>query len=177
MSAHENEKDVGDLTPLIDIAFLILIFFMCLPFRTLDGKLQAHLPLAKGPDISLDRPPEELKLSVHIVGRDEQLRSWGPELKVPAPTRAVYRYGGGTESEDLKDVLEFIRRGKRAATPQNSLVVRGEIKAGPRVPHKYVIAVLNRFAEAGVMDVDYYGTQIPGRNALLARRLPYPRVR
>ena len=48
MTALENEKAVGDLTPLIDIAFLILIFFMCLPFRDLDGKLAPFLPQGNG---------------------------------------------------------------------------------------------------------------------------------
>ena len=33
-----NEKMEVELTPMIDVAFLILIFFMCLPFKTLDGE-------------------------------------------------------------------------------------------------------------------------------------------
>ena len=37
----KNEKLKVELTPMIDVAFLILIFFMCLPFKTLDGKLAA----------------------------------------------------------------------------------------------------------------------------------------
>ncbi|MHC4341048.1 MAG: biopolymer transporter ExbD, partial [Planctomycetota bacterium] len=32
------------LTPLIDVAFLVIIFFMALPIKRLDGKLSAHMP-------------------------------------------------------------------------------------------------------------------------------------
>ena len=34
--------------------------------------------------------------------------------------------------------------------------------------------VLNRFAAQGVRNVDFYGTQIPGKRALDAPSLPYP---
>ena len=40
----QEEEIKLELTPMIDISFLILIFFMCLPFKTLDGKLAAFLP-------------------------------------------------------------------------------------------------------------------------------------
>ena len=51
-----------ELTPMIDICFLIIIFFMCLPFKTLEGKLQAFLPTDKGINpIPLD-PPNEIKI-------------------------------------------------------------------------------------------------------------------
>jgi biopolymer transport protein ExbD len=37
-----------DMTPVIDMSFLLIIFFICLPFKTLEGKLQAFLPTNKG---------------------------------------------------------------------------------------------------------------------------------
>ncbi|MDF1837417.1 MAG: biopolymer transporter ExbD, partial [Planctomycetota bacterium] len=34
-----------DMTPMIDVTFLLLIFFMCtLKFKVLEGKLTAYLP-------------------------------------------------------------------------------------------------------------------------------------
>ena len=53
-----SEDDQTDLTPLIDVAFLIIIFFMCLPFKTLDGKLAAFLPTDKGMAPTPTKPPE-----------------------------------------------------------------------------------------------------------------------
>ncbi len=58
------------LTPMIDVSFLILIFFMCLPFKTLEGKLQAFLPTDKGINPTPQEPPNEFKVSVHIVARN-----------------------------------------------------------------------------------------------------------
>ena len=43
---HDEER--LRLTPLIDVAFLVLIFFMALPMKRLDGKLSAHLPTETG---------------------------------------------------------------------------------------------------------------------------------
>ena len=175
MTAPENEKAVGDLTPLIDIAFLILIFFMCLPFRTLDGKLAGFLPTERGITVEAFQPPERFLIKIHILGRDERLRDWGPGERVPAPTRVLYKFESGRVTDDLDEVASHIRRMKRAAAPLERTMVQGEVKAGPRIQHKYIIAVLNRFAEERIEKVDFYGTQIPGGPALRARTLPYPR--
>ena len=66
-----------ELTPMIDMAFLIIIFFMCLPFKTLEGKLSAFLPTDKGINPIPQEPPNEIKVSVHIVARKEKPRDWG----------------------------------------------------------------------------------------------------
>ena len=50
-----KKKDLGrdecemEMTPMIDVVFLLLIFFMCtLRFKTLEGKLAAYLPRDAG---------------------------------------------------------------------------------------------------------------------------------
>ena len=43
------EKADMDMTPMIDVTFLLLIFFMCtLHFKTLEGMLQSYLPKDQG---------------------------------------------------------------------------------------------------------------------------------
>ncbi|MEL6716433.1 MAG: biopolymer transporter ExbD, partial [Planctomycetota bacterium] len=40
-----DEKHELEMTPMIDVTFLLLIFFMCtLKFKVLEGKLGAYLP-------------------------------------------------------------------------------------------------------------------------------------
>ena len=73
----ESEQMETDLTPMIDVAFLIIIFFMCLPFKTLDGKLQAFLPTEKGLNPTPEKPPELFFIKIHIVGREEKERELG----------------------------------------------------------------------------------------------------
>ena len=165
-----------ELTPLIDVAFLILIFFMCLPFKTLDGKLQAFLPTEKGLNPTPEKPPEPFWIKVHIVGRKEMPREWGPEgtLTVQMPTEVKYRFNQG-ETDSLAEVSAYIRKMKRDSQSVPDANVTGEIKAGHKVPHKFIIAVLNKFAENRVEKVDFYGTQLPKANQLKAKYLVYPK--
>jgi len=46
------------LTPLVDIAFLILIFFMTLPMKQLDGKLLMQLPKHGFEPVPSEPPPK-----------------------------------------------------------------------------------------------------------------------
>jgi len=173
---HEmsEEKQELNLTSMIDISFLIIIFFMCLPFKTLEGKLQAFLPTDKGINPTPQEPPLEIKVSVHIVARNEQMRPYGPEGKMFAmPTEIKYRFGD-QETDDLKKVAAYIKEAFKAAGTDTNTKVLGEIKAGHKVPHKYVIAVLNKFAEANMQKVDFYGTAIPPKELRQKLFLPYP---
>ncbi len=72
---EENTKNNADMemTPMIDVTFLLLIFFMCtIKFKTLEGKLSAYLPKDKGVNpVPQDEPPEppiEVKLNVRKEG-------------------------------------------------------------------------------------------------------------
>ena len=45
----EQEEVTLSMTPLIDVTFLLLIFFMCaMKFKTLERKVAAHLPTNRG---------------------------------------------------------------------------------------------------------------------------------
>jgi biopolymer transport protein ExbD len=166
-----------EMTPMIDMSFLLIIFFMCLPFKTLDGKLAAFLPTEKGINpIPVELPPE-IKVSVHIVARKEVAGTWNGK-PVQKPTEFKYKFEGRPETDNLADVGRWIDEGhKKAASAENVRVV-GEIKAGHKVPTKYVVAVLNKFAEAGLTKVDFYGTAVPDAKLKgygpKTNPLPYP---
>jgi hypothetical protein len=166
-----------ELTPMIDMSFLILIFFMCLPFKTLEGKLLAFLPTDKGINPVPQEPPNEIMVSVMINPRKEEPRKWGAngEVTVNMPTEVFYKFGD-RETQDLKTVGSWIADAKKAAAASggNNAVVKGEIKAGHKTPHKFVVAVLNKFTEAGLEKVDFYGTAIPGPELRKLQLLPYP---
>lgn len=177
----ESEQMETDLTPMIDVAFLIIIFFMCLPFKTLDGKLQAFLPTEKGLNPTPEKPPELFFIKIHIVGREEKERVWGDpngtQEKVLMPTKVMYKLADGQTTEDISAVSGYIRRLKNEAAKLPEAEVRGEIKANHKIPHKFIVAVLNKFAEAGLEKVDFFGTEIPKKKTLDAPILPYPKKR
>jgi len=181
MSMKSLKKELSapmemNMTPMIDVSFLLIIFFICLPMKMLEGKMQAFLPTDKGINPTPTEPPLEIKVSVHIVARAEQMKPYGPpgaQVAVPMPTEFRYKIGND-ETGSLKDVYDYIKKAYTAVKDTPEAKITGEIKAGHKVPHKFVIAVLNKFAEAGLEKVDFYGTAIPPQSLRTANYLPYP---
>ncbi len=55
----ENSEPVLEMTPMIDVTFQLLIFFMCtIKFKVLEGKLAAYLPKDVGVNTSPAEPIE-----------------------------------------------------------------------------------------------------------------------
>jgi biopolymer transport protein ExbD len=179
-----GENPEMQMTSLIDMSFLLIIFFICLPMKTLEGKIQAFLPTDKGINPIPTEPPLSLKVSVHLLAREEQPRLYPPtppkgktlsvqQIQVTMPTKIMYKIGD-VETGDLKVVAEYIKKGYAAIKDTPDAQITGEIKAGHKVPHKYIVAVLNKFAEAGMEKVDFYGTAIPPKSLRQLTTLPYP---
>jgi biopolymer transport protein ExbD len=165
-----------NMTPMIDVSFLLIIFFICLPMKQLEGKIQAFLPTDKGINPTPTEPPLEIKVSVHIVARAEQTRPYGPkgsEVTVQMPSQFRFKIGS-EETASLAEVYDYIKKAYAAVKDTPNAKITGEIKAGHKVPHKFIIAVLNKFAEAGLEKVDFYGTAIPPQNLRKSSHLPYP---
>jgi biopolymer transport protein ExbD len=175
---HEEEGKL-ELTPLIDVGFLILVFFMCLPFKTLEGKLQAWLPEG-GIHPRPVTPLPELRIDIAVLPRAFREVERGPaghRRTLRVPTEVTYRFvSRGERADSLDQVLRWIREAQRQATigPTADLPVVGEIRAERTVPHMHVVAVLNKFAEAGVKQVNFFGAQLPGQAERRALFLPYP---
>lgn len=177
-----------NMTPMIDVSFLLIIFFICLPMKLLEGKIQAFLPTDKGITPTKQEPPLEIKVSVHIVARGEKQMLYPPpppegkEDRVPRGMEMVpqeFRYKVGNSAEDvgnLREVYDYIKRAYTAGRDNPDAKIVGEIKAGYKVPHKYVIAVLNKFAEAGLQKVEFYGAAFPPPNLRKSPFLPYPKA-
>jgi len=165
-----------NMTPMIDVSFLLIIFFICLPMKLLEGKMQAFLPTDKGINPTPAEPPLEIKVSVHIVARAEKNATYGPEgaqTTVAMPTEFRYKIGND-ETASLREVADYIKSAYTAVRDTPDAKITGEIKAGHKVPHKFVVAVLNKFAEAGMQKVDFYGTAIPPKELRSKNYLPYP---
>ena len=63
---EKNGEAKMDMTPMIDVTFLLLIFFLCLEFKTLEGKLATNLPKDVGVNKSKAEPIEKLDLRIEI---------------------------------------------------------------------------------------------------------------
>jgi len=57
-----------EMTPMIDVTFLLLIFFMCtIKFKTLEGKLSAYLPKDVGVNTSPAEPKEKIEVEIRVI--------------------------------------------------------------------------------------------------------------
>ncbi len=129
-----------EMTPMIDVTFLLLIFFMCtLQFKTLEGKLEAFLP-REGVN-----PEEEIQQveNVHVLVKAPS---------DPAVARDLsYRVGPRTLSS-LGAVQARLER-LHAADEGRTLAIEA---AGP-VTYEEVVQLLDHVILAGFTDVRFVG--------------------
>ncbi len=178
--AQSQEAEELPLTPMIDISFLMLVFFMLLPFKTLEAKLQTFLPTDRGMQPREYDPIDELRIEVRLRARGFEQRWWGPpdaRRRVRVPTAVAYEIGDSSfdSVERLGAHLRALLQLSRQLDP--SLPVAGQIRADTTVPHKHVIAVMDLFLAADVSEVRMAGTRRPSRVDRNAPFMPYPEPR
>ncbi|MFT7668473.1 MAG: biopolymer transport protein ExbD [Planctomycetota bacterium] len=70
-----TENHDMEMTPMIDVTFLLLIFFICtLKFKTLEGKLAAYLPKDVGVNTSDDEPIEKVEITLKVLKEGTKLK-------------------------------------------------------------------------------------------------------
>lgn len=95
MSAIDDaqEEVKPDMTPMIDVVFLMIIFFVCIDFKVLESKLPAYMPKDKGSSPQ-EVPPQD-QLSVKILVEAQGSPTWpnGGGVGVLNPnTKRPYRF-------------------------------------------------------------------------------------
>ena len=68
MSAIDDaqEEVKPDMTPMIDVVFLLIIFFICIDFKVLESKLPAFLPKDKGSQTNEVKPQEQMIVKIRV---------------------------------------------------------------------------------------------------------------
>jgi len=64
-----QEEAKADMTPMIDVVFLMIIFFICIEFKVLESKLDAFLPTDKGSQNTVVEPEEQLAIKIHVESK------------------------------------------------------------------------------------------------------------
>ncbi|QDU66663.1 ExbD/TolR family protein [Engelhardtia mirabilis] len=84
-----------EMTPMIDVTFLLLIFFMCtIKFKTLEGKLAAYLPKDVGVNTSKAEPIEKIEIKLTVTNEGSKLNAKGTG---PYEGEGRYKYGADRE--------------------------------------------------------------------------------
>ena len=140
-----------NLTPMIDVTFLLLIFFLVQKWKEPEGKLNAYLPKDKGPppiNIPQIDPEEELTIRVRFL----------PGAKTPVYTL------GDIDYPRVSD-LEHKLRALYAINPQDPQPVT--IDPDAKATYERVIWVLDACIRVGYPEISFAaaipeGVQLPG---------------
>ncbi len=102
-----TEEIKMEMTPMIDVTFLLLIFFLCsIKFKVLEGKLQTYLPK----DVGVNTTPQQKMLEKVDVRIYRTLTREKLDLEQIANYRKWYDAGGWKE-----DQVELYFQGKKLA--------------------------------------------------------------
>jgi biopolymer transport protein ExbD len=94
MSALDDaqEEVKPDMTPMIDVVFLMIIFFICIDFKVLESKLPAYLPKDKGSQSTVVEPQEQLSIKIHVENRGSEEYPPGVTANSVAGTGRPFRF-------------------------------------------------------------------------------------
>ena len=94
MSAIDDvqEEVKPDMTPMIDVVFLMIIFFICIEFKVLESKLPAFLPKDKGSSNDIVAPKEQLSLKIHPEAPGSKIWKDGGDGLINPNTKRPYRF-------------------------------------------------------------------------------------
>lgn len=129
-------EKLGDMTSMIDVVFLLLIFFILMPFKTSESRLESHLPKDTGPSNSQQPIPPVDKIDIRIR-LDE---------KVPLNTQ---NFDGVSVSINGKRISNFIGLKSRLTELRSGMnfgeaaKIPVELNADENVPFYYVLKALD----------------------------------
>jgi len=151
----------SDLTPMIDVTFLILIFFMLtIQFRTLDGKLDSRLPKQDGVSAASAPRVERARVVIEVERAGTRL---APAGDAPWAGSGPFRYGadralrytcGPRVVRGLDGVRAYLEA-ERARDPELELV----IDAREGTVYADAVAVLDLAGLAGFEGVALAGAR------------------
>ncbi len=160
---QEGAPEVS-ITPLIDVVFLLLIFFLCtLRFRATEGRIGIELPAERGGAAAVVALPEEpLRLVLHApeaevaafpvaLQRRGAKSTFGSITGMSASEDGAREFNLATEPPDLLPRFRSWLHELRAANQPP----RARIEVEGAVAHAAVVAVMNELVSAGFRDVRF----------------------
>ena len=154
----QKEKHELEMTPMIDVTFLLLIFFMCtLKFKTLEWKLAAYLPKDVGVNSSDAEPVEKVEIMLQVVKEGNKLDPYGKPWDgngrfIYDDSRVIQYSVGARKSNNLMEISKRLKDLHRQDPERPST-----IDARPGIVYGDVIKVLDEALFAGFTDITFVG--------------------
>ena len=131
-----DEEYKTDMTPMIDVVFLLIVFFICIDFKVLEAKLDAWLPTDKGSSREVTPPVEQLSVKVVVDNQGTKVfPEGGSNAQDDRPAR--YRLEGHTVRYEVgarlcRD-LDHARRELKRIAEDPSLMIPDPDTGGRKV--------------------------------------------
>jgi len=147
-----------EMTPMIDVTFLLLIFFMCtLKFKTLEGKLAAYLPKDVGVNQSEAEPIEKVEIMLRVRREGSKLHPDGQAYTgsgryVYDATRVIEYTLGTLKTQDIEKLSSKLKE-LHNADPERPAT----IDSRPGTVYADVVKVLDKAISAKFTDITFVG--------------------
>jgi len=161
MAEENHDEDHPDMTPMIDVVFQLLIFFLVsMKFKTLDMKIDAFLPTDKGLAKTITKIEEKPK-AVAVLKRQKGQKFTRIKFQNVEIGRTDTTKNATAGWARLTEKAKSIRSNFQAAggDPEE---VSGEVDAARMVPTGDVVRAVDAFIAAGITNVTFVGTPPPG---------------
>jgi len=159
-----EDKSELEMTPMIDVTFLLLIFFMCtIKFKTLEGKLAAYLPKDVGVNTSEAEPKEKVEVKLKVL--KEGSKRDPNDIDEPWAGQGAFQYGpdrviqysiGPMKTQSLNTVAKRLED-YYETDPERGMT----IDPLPPAVNADVMRVLDRALQAGFTDITFLGAPTP----------------
>ena len=160
-----------DMTPMIDVVFLLIIFFLCIDFKVLEAKLPAYLPKDKGSQTTVVEPQEQLRIRIVCEKFGTKQDRPGQEQRDPADRSYrlvghVVHYQVGPKKvenlDDLKEELQTIyddtgREVPDLKNPGQTKKIGVVVEPGTEVVYGDVAPCVDAISMIGFKDINFGG--------------------
>jgi biopolymer transport protein ExbD len=154
-----KEEAKMDMTPMIDVVFQLIIFFMCnIKYKTLEGRLDAYLPKDVGVNTAPATQIEKVEITIKVVEVGE--RRDPKNINQPWIGKGTYEYVGRKVSyqigprktADIGEVRKVLAQLHRENPERKST-----IDCRPGTIYADMIPVLDAAVDAGFTDITFVG--------------------
>ena len=170
-----DEKNELEMTPMIDVTFLLLIFFMCtLKFKVLEGKLGAYLPKDVGAQAQPQVEIEKFKIQLRVVNDgtkvryDSESKNFLPISEAESTDGLRYQYADDrvieytmnsyatTDIEEVRKRLEQVQERSIAAGEEDG--ARVELDPRERTVNGDVVRIVDVVVGSGITQINFSGS-------------------
>jgi len=170
MTDMAQEEIKMEMTPMIDVTFLLLIFFLLtLKFKVLEGKLSAYLPKDVGVNSSQADPIEKVEVYITVLKAGSKVfppadkeRRGQPFVADPDKPEARFEYKGRVleyglgpkKTKDLKKLFTWVKEARDRDEEAPST-----IHTFPGCSYGDVVPVLDNLVDAGFDKITFAGEE------------------